>query len=342
MRADLLSFLLLLPAPALAAESAPCFTSRTEQVLGVDDFDYDSDWIPGGSPIQVRLFAHAGNTVYVGMDGEALYDWDALAFSVLGTVDGGEFEIDIGLLVEAQVRFDILGYEWEGDLMDPFDYGVFQSVVYDPYLLPGHPQRPATIDADLPRETLADVPLGVDLIIASGTLHIEIGGHVHAQLAGVSVTMDSGDAAASLTEHLGWKDLPADPASDLAAQATLVADLSIDITFLLYPSVVITLLGEDYTLAEFEVPVELPPVDQQWTFDPVDVLFPAPEVDPADDDDSGDDQLHGDPGDGSGGRIAAAACHCAASETRLPAAALLLPLVLRRRRRASRAASRRG
>jgi len=328
----LLLLALLLPSAALAAESAPYFTERTEQVLGVDDFDYDSDWIPADSFIQVRLIAHAGNTVYVGMDGEALYDWDLGAFSVEGAADGGDFEIDIGLDVSAQVRFDILGYQWEGDLMDPFLYGVFESVIYDPYLLPGHPMRPAVIDSDLPRETLADVPLGIDLLIASGYLHIEIGGHVHAELSGVSVTLEDTSGMAVLVEYEGWEELAADPLVDLAAQATLVTDLVIDITFLLYPSVVIELLGTPYTLAEFEVPVELPPVDTQWTFDPVDVLFAAPpEV--GDDDDSADGELHGEPGEGGGGRASASGCTCEAGGRGAPAGLLLLGLLALRRRR---------
>jgi MYXO-CTERM domain-containing protein len=325
---------LLLPAPALAVEAAPYFTERTEQVLGVDDFDYDSDWVPGGSPIQVRLIAHAGNTVYVGMDGDALYDWSSQAFSVEGLADGGDFEIDVGLNVEAQVRFDILGYLWEGDLMDPFGYGVFEGVVFDPYLLPGHPMRPAIIDSDLPRETLADVPLGIDLIIASGSLHIEIGGHVHAELSGISVTLEDTSGMAVLVEYEGWEELAADPLVDLVASATLATDLVIDITFLLYPSVVLELLGTPYTLAEFEVPVALPSVDTQWDFDPVEVVFDAPPPDAGDDDDdSSDGEIHGDTGEGQGGRSSGAGCSCDAAGASAPTGLLLLALVGLRRRR---------
>jgi MYXO-CTERM domain-containing protein len=310
----LLLLSLLLPLPALAADASPYFTERLEQVLGFDDFDYDSDWVPGGSPIQVRLTAHAGNTIYVGMDGDALWSWEQGAFSVDGAVDGGDFEIDIGLNIEAQVRFDILGYTWEGDLMDPFGYGVFETALYDPYLLPGHPDRPAVIDADLPRETLADVPLGIDLIIASGTLHIEIGGHVHAELTGESVLLEADQESALLVEHEGWAPMAADPEVELTGQATLSTHLTADVLFLLYPSVVITLLGTDYTLAEFEVPVELPPVDADWVFDPVDVAFPAAPPDLGDDDDD-DDGIEGEAGEGGGGRYSSAGCRCTSAAT---------------------------
>ena len=267
------------------------------EVLGLDNFDFDTGWLPAGSPIQVRMIAHAGNTVSVSMDGDALFSWEESAFSVEGAADGGEFTIDAGLDVQAQVRFDIAGYEWDGDLMDPFLYGIFESVVFTPYLLPGHPERPVVIDADLPRETLADVPIGVDLVVASGQLHIEIGGHVHAELVGDSMTLDAFDQGeAVLTEYGGQAPLAADPLLDLEGEATLAASLAIDITFLLYPSVVLTILGTDYTLAEFEVPVDAPPYDETWIFDPVPVAFAAPPPPEAgDDDDAG---VQGDAGEG--------------------------------------------
>jgi len=335
MLAPLLVPALLATPAAGAQEVSPLLCEREEQVLGVDDFDYDSDWLPAGSPIQVRMIAHAGNTVSVSMDGDALFSWEESAFSVEGAADGGEFTIDAGLDVQAQVRFDIAGYEWDGDLMDPFLYGIFESVVFTPYLLPGHPERPVVIDADLPRETLADVPIGVDLVVASGQLHIEIGGHVHAELVGDSMTLDAFDQGeAVLTEYGGQAPLAADPLLDLEGEATLAASLAIDITFLLYPSVVLTILGTDYTLAEFEVPVDAPPYDETWIFDPVPVAFAAPPPPEAgDDDDAG---VQGDAGEGDDrGSSRVSGCGCLAVDGAAGGSTLGIALLLgcRRRRR---------
>lgn len=339
----LLPVLLAVPVSAAAQETSPFLCERDEQVLGVDDFDYDSDWLPAGSPIQVRLLAHAGNTVSVSMDGDALFDWEEAGFSVEGLLDGGEFTIDAGLDVEAQVRFDLAGYEWEGDLMDPFLYGIFESAIFTPYLLPGHPERPVIIDADIPRETLADVPIGIDLVIASGQLHIEVGGHVYAELVGDTVTLDTLDQGQTvLDEYFGWAPLSADPLQDLEGEATLAASMTIEITFLLYPSVVLTILGTDYTLAEFEVPVDAPPYDETWIFDPVPVSFAAPPPPEEGDDDDDDGGVQGDAGEGRGrGSSQTSGCGCTAGDGSPVAppsglAALLLCAVLglgaRRRR----------
>ncbi len=307
-RLALLGSLLVPLSVASAAEPAPYFTAKSEQVLGVDDFDYDSDWQPAGSPIQVRLIAHAANTVSVEMDGAGEFDWTMERLSFEGTEDGGEFAIDAGLDVSAQVRFDIATIQWTGDLMDPFLYGVFESVLFDPYLLEGNPDRPAIIDTDLPRETLADVPIGIDLIVASGTLHIEIGGHIHAELYGEEIAVEAPAGPGSATTVDGLL-IDANPAETLEVDASLRTLVVVDMTFLLYPSVVLEVLGTPYTLAEFELPVELGEQELGWWFDAVPLSFEPPPAEEGDDDDDGG--IQGDVGDAPDrGRALVSGCEC--------------------------------
>ena len=328
----------LLPALASGAEERDRFdVEHEEQLLGLDDFEYDSDWIPSGSAIQVRLFAHAGNTMYLSMEGEAVYEWDTESIHLEGDEDGGWFDMDIGAEITAQVRFDILGYVWEGDLIDPFLYGVFESITFDPYLLLGHPDRPAVLDAELPRETIADVPLGIDLLIASGQLHIELGGDVHAEVESVQAQAwpaEDPTAISVLTEYATPVPLPAASREvPLLCGADITTRIRVDMTLLLYPSVVITLLGTDYTLAEIEVPVEIPTQETDWLLGPEDLEFAAPPPDTSgDDDDSA--TTKGTEGDADDpGYAAVSTCNCATGPAESSWFALfLLPLVLRRRR----------
>ena len=342
MSARALAVLLTLsvPASALATEERDRFdVEHEEQLLGLDDFEYDSDWLPAGSAIQVRLFAHAGNTLYLSMDGEAVYDWSDEAIHLEGDPDGGWFDMDIGAEITAQVRFDMLGTTWEGDLIDPFLYGVFESITFDPYLLLGHPDRPAVLDAELPRETIADVPLGIDLLIASGQLHIELGGDVHAEVESIAARawpVDDPTAVASMTEYLTPAPLPAARRDvPLLCGADITTRIRVDMTLLLYPSVVITLLGTDYTLAEFEVPVDVPTQEVDWLLGPEELEFAAPPPDAGDDDDSAG--TRGSAGDNvDGGYAPVSTCSCAATEPAGPGwlALLLLPaLGVHRRRR---------
>jgi MYXO-CTERM domain-containing protein len=318
-------------APSAHAEvkTAPFLTEHEQQVLGFEDFDFDSGWVPGSSPIQVRLTAHAGNTVYISMDGDAHYDWEIDSVAFEGRPDGGLLEFDLGIETSAQVMFDILGYTWTGDLMDPILYGVFEELVFDPYLLLNHPDRPAVLDTDLPRQDGVEIPLGVDLIVASGHIAIDIGGHIRAELRGEYIDVweaESPENVVSVTEHEQWGRLVAPSREDpFVAMAQLGVHLQVDLTFLLYPSVVVTLLGTDYPLAEIEVPVPAPTVNQNYAFEPVEIAFdpPASEGDDDDDDDLG-------PGAGQGdddGTVNVAACDCATVGHSTPTVASMLWLL---------------
>lgn len=332
---------LVVPSIAFATtEEAPYFTSHEEQVLGVDDFDFDTGWIPGGSPIKVRLTAHAGNTIYLEMDGTARYDWEVEAIQFEGLPDGGLLEYDLGLSTSAQVQFDILGYTWTGDLMDPILYGVFEEILYDPYLLAGHPMRPAILDADMPRQDGFDIPLGIDLIVASGSIRIDIGGHIYSELTGEYIDVwekDRSDAVTSVDEHLEWAPLtPSSREDPLVVMASLGVHLSADITFLIYPQVVVTLLGTDYTLAEIEVPIPLPTIEQDYFLEPEELTFAPPPPPPppeGDDDDDLDPDDGAGQGDADGGRVSVGACNCSTPAAQASPAWFLLGLPLLRRRR---------
>ncbi|MEE2829046.1 MAG: hypothetical protein VX498_07655, partial [Myxococcota bacterium] len=160
----LLCSVLLLPASAASAvERSPYFTEREDLVFDLEEIDYDSDWQPADSPIQVRFVVHSGNSIYVGMDGDGTYNWDAGQIYFDGYDDGGAFDIDIGVDIQSQVRFDILGNQWESDELQLLAWGIFETVLFDPYLLAGSPYRPAYIETEIPPETVLDIPLGIDL-----------------------------------------------------------------------------------------------------------------------------------------------------------------------------------
>lgn len=280
--------------PALAqVESDTYFTERSHEVLGLQDFDWDSGWVPGGSPIQVRFTAHAGNTVYVAMDGDGSYDWDTQTIDFEGALEGGVFDLDFGLDLQSQVQFDILGLQWVSDLFPPVTYGVFEDILFDPYLLPGQPQRPAILETSTPQQTLLDVPLGIDLVVASGNFQLDVAADVYAELEGNSILVESPEASAIVDAWDLAFALGADPTSPLDVWATLEAYLYWDITVHLYPTVVLTVLGQDFTLAQIDIPVPLPSFDDIWVFDPVALHFaapppPEPEKEEGDDDDSAD------------------------------------------------------
>ena len=92
---------------AAAVETADFSPSETKEILGVDDFNWDSGWIPDGSPVQLRMILTAGNSITVEMPGEAFYDWDTGEIHFEGDPDAGLFAINVGVDLVAQVKLDV-------------------------------------------------------------------------------------------------------------------------------------------------------------------------------------------------------------------------------------------
>ncbi len=303
--------LLLLASPsAVASDEARSVytTSFEEQVLDVDDYDYDSDWVPEDSSIQVRLEVHAGNTIAILMDGDAVYDWAGQAIDLEGALDGGLFEMDLGLTITSSLRFDLLGYEWEGEVGEPIDWWIFDEAWFQPYLLEGNPDRPLEVYTEVPKETVVEYT-AIDLYVASGTLRVDVSGEIDTVFATTSVTatpMDGGEPAVLVSEGSGTP-LAFVESEDLAeAEAQLEGDIAFSPSLSAWPSVVIDLFGTEYTLAEFELPLDLPAIEDVWVFEPEWLGFERPEPD----DEIGDTGDEDDTGEVvTGGKT----CGCASS-----------------------------
>ncbi|MFY0539285.1 hypothetical protein [Nannocystis pusilla] len=187
--------LLLLGAPATSraevgvADFSPLYE---RQLLGLDDFSYDSDWFPMDGPLQLRLVVHAGNSVEISMPGEGRYDWAEQAIRFVGAPEAGALRFDIGLQIDAKVRFDVLGSKWESDIIGPYDYAVLAEDFYTPYLLPGNPERPVIIDDETDPATVVAVPVTPDILVAAGNLNIDAYAILQGSLAGQAIEASAG------------------------------------------------------------------------------------------------------------------------------------------------------
>src|SRR6187551_2264929 len=93
-----------------------------QDLLGLRDVSFDSDWFPPDSPVQLRLLVHAADTILIEMPGEARYDWSQSTIALAGDVREGFFAVDLGAQLHASVRFDVAGIQWESDLLGPYDF----------------------------------------------------------------------------------------------------------------------------------------------------------------------------------------------------------------------------
>jgi MYXO-CTERM domain-containing protein len=292
------------PAAAETTSVSPYWTGYAEQVIDVDDYDYDSDWQPADSPIQVRLVVHAGNTIGLDMVGDALFDWSDGTVWIEAEPAMGSYEVDLGLFIGSYIRFDIMGIEWEGEVGDPIEFQVTDLVDFEPYLLPGNPDSPLDITTEVERQNVIDYD-ALDLYVASASLMVDLSGSLNTWFETTAVTVipdgvDGGVASLEAyrePESLALQDV--EPLEYADAQAQLEGDVVFTTDLHAWPSVVVDVLGTEYTLAEFDIPIELPAIEDHWIFDVEALSFqrPEPPPEPEDTGETGED----DDGDGDGG-----------------------------------------
>lgn len=344
--------------PSTAAAQAPVEDSEfspfyEELLLGFEDAVVDTGWIPGGSPVQMRFFTDAANSVAIDLPGAAHYDWETESLWFEGDPLAGTFEYDVGLEIQASVKVDVSGVQWQSDILGPYDWGVEVMAAFTPYLLTGNPDRPALLSDKSGEIDLVSIPLTPDLVVISGQLDIALFVDIEASLQcnRIEVLGSDGEIVNFVTEGESlWVDPGAGP-GDLVVPATAYCQLETQPTLIIYPHLVVSVLFNDYDIAGIELPVDLPVVDDEIQLDTIDLIFPRwVEPDAGDDggesgEDGGDET--GETGDESGtggedlgGELVEGGCACSSSEGQsggrgfVSAGFGLLVLVSLRRRKA--------
>jgi MYXO-CTERM domain-containing protein len=290
--------------PATVAAEGPTedseFSPFYEQLLlGFEDAGVDTGWIPNGSPVQMRFFADAANSVTIDLPGVAHYDWRTEELRFEGDAGAGLFEYDIGLEIVASVKVDVSLAQWQSDLLGPYDWGIEAITTFTPYLLEGNPERPAVIADKSGALDLVSIPLIPDVVIISGNLDIALFVDIEASLHcnRIEVLGPDGELTNFTLEGESlWID-PGDGVDELVLPATAYCQLTTSPTLIINPHLVVSVLFDDYDIAGIDIPVPLPVIDEEIQLDTIELSFPRwEEPEPGD----GDGDTGGESGeDGS-------------------------------------------
>ncbi|MBK9644358.1 MAG: hypothetical protein IPO67_04275 [Deltaproteobacteria bacterium] len=102
-----------------------------------DPVEYDSGWVPSGSPVAVAFRINAEGGAYTQMDGETGLTWPtALTQSFTAYEDGGLFALDAMITASVDMKIDLWGIYWEDALAEAGD-SFYGEAVFTPWLLPG-------------------------------------------------------------------------------------------------------------------------------------------------------------------------------------------------------------
>lgn len=254
---------------------------RELELLGLQGIDVDTGWQPPSGNIQVRFLTHADDNILIEMPGDAVFDWDTGEVHFVGDEDAGVFDVDIGVLLDARFRFDLLGQQFESSFIGPYDLGIFQEASYTPYLLPGNDDRPLLVDDETTPIEVFNYAI-VDAIIASGNFFVDASFDIDMELTceRIDITDADGAPAGSILAEFEALNAAGRDAEVVELLASLHCTLLSDIELILYPGVELEIGFQDFQLVPFEL--RIPLLDDRTDaidFDPLPVVFDMPPVD---------------------------------------------------------------
>ncbi len=254
---------------------------RELELLGLQGIDVDTGWQPSGSNIQVRFETHADDNILIEMPGDAVFDWDTGEVHFVGDEDAGVFDLDVGVLLDARFRFDLLGQDFESSFIGPYDLGIFQEASYTPYLLPGNDDRPLLVDDETTPIEVFNYAI-VDALIASGNFFVDAGFDIDTELTceRIDITDADGVEAGSVLAEFEALSAAGRDAEIVELFASLHCTLLSDIELILYPGVELEIAFQEFQLVPFEL--RIPLLDDRTdaiSFEPLPIVFDMPPMD---------------------------------------------------------------
>jgi len=257
---------------------SPLTFHHEQRVL--QDQNLDTGWRPPNGLIQVRFQFQLGGGLEATLPGDGELAWpERYDLEYVGEELGGRFGMNVGVELSARLRFDLPlpgggSIDWEGDIpfVPNFDFRFGDEAQFTPFLLEGSPDRPAHVEDEVDRAELFTVDL-TDLILAipgiGGGVILEAGGELQADLQGnkIDTLTRAGD---SLRHDAEGEVVPWPPQQNWIEEGTATYEATVQSqgTIIFVPAVYIEFLANTWELAEFEIPVELPPRDEIWSFEP--------------------------------------------------------------------------
>ena len=291
---------LLGPAPAEAQPTCPpdvrgCHAEDADWAYNAalfDTVDFDTGWVPSGSPLQLRLtFVLAGETdVEVG--GTPTASWPPpIEARVPGRPGTGYLRSNYGLELRLYFRFEVevppgITYdeEFEIDIPSiPMDLRAFDETGWDPFLFP--PADPALVSDATEDITVVEVGLGsLGIPGVGGGLRADANLSLDTSYQTLRIVVDDGDALPIITMPDQASILvPTGSTANYGAFRDYTVRPEGILEYLLrlnvIPTVFLEVAGVDFTFPVATLPIELADLMEDVVFDDVTIHVPLPDVD---------------------------------------------------------------
>ena len=299
--AGLAAALLLAPAEAAAYDvlAAPCPEEKLtcqrgpikfERVNALPiEFNFDTGWVPAGSPLQVHLWAAVYANTAVSLAGSLDTAWpDAFYLTTPGDPGGGAFSYHYGIDVGAQgmINVEVAGqtYTWVGDL--PFvpqvDFGVQAEQTFDAWGWdPGVKLSSTTDQVQIAQISLGSL-IGASIPGLDGGFELDVAMEVeaHYRTHRIVVATDDGEpvAGGDITNEADATSTPYPGGPSIELDVHPEGSVEYDGTLHLIPAFYVELLGQSWSIPIADIPIGFPIAEDEWVFDKKRVHVPLPDL----------------------------------------------------------------
>ncbi len=265
----------LLAPPAHAQESEPQLFVLEDSAELWNNSEFDTGYVPSGSPLQVRFRIESSGGAYVGMDGTGYLTWpDAFVLDLEPTPGSGWILVDAALEAVTSIKFDVFGYTWEQEI-DRRGLQVEGDNVFDPFLLQG--AEPDIVEVDYAGSETELVNFDVSVFTGvSVNFTADIGPEASTTFEGVNWwTEDGALAQAGATADL-------EPSGDAwqHVEASFVARWTSALDLVLTPVFSVSTPLGDAELVRVDIPIPLGSDDFEQEMPATVLEFPLPVIAP--------------------------------------------------------------
>ncbi|AKT37421.1 MYXO-CTERM sorting domain-containing protein [Chondromyces crocatus] len=275
-----------------ADEPLTCKTGRLhfEKINALPiEFNFDTGWVPQGSPLQVHLWAAVYANTAVSLRGALDTAWpEVFHLTAPGTRAGSAFSYHYGLDVGAQgaINISVLGqtFTWVGNLpyVPQIDFAVQADTTFDGWGWdPGVGLSSTTNPVRLAKVSIGSI-VGGSIPGIDGGFELDVAMEVASRYQTHSIVVAEADGPTVAGGELTYDGdatsttYPGGPAIELDVHPE--GTVKYDGTLHLIPAFYVELLGQTWSIPIVDIPIGFPITEDDWIFDTKRVRVPLPDL----------------------------------------------------------------
>jgi MYXO-CTERM domain-containing protein len=261
------------------------------------EFDFDTGWVPPGSPLQVKIAAMLAANTRLSLRGALVSEWPhddhagALRLTAPGDPMGGLLGYHYGLVTSAQAKLGVsvgpLNFNWQGNIpyLPQIDFQAQQEIAFDAWgWEPGVVASSSTLPETVAWVDLSSV-IGVSIPGLTGGFQLDVAVDLDVSWTNHRIALADADEADSVTVE-GGDIVMADGESYTLGYDGAFAEIdvhpsgTVDYGGVLHliPSIYVSILGQTWSIPIVDIPIPFDAAQLELDFEPRRVHVPLPDL----------------------------------------------------------------